>query len=529
MEDDRHIDTTPIDAGPIDAGPIDAGPIDAGPIDAGPIDAGLADHPLTAARLAKLNQLRAAGVDPYPPRFERTHLAAEIHERHQDLGPGRESGERASVAGRVMLHRSFGKLVFATLEDPSGRIQLMCASGDLPVADFEIFEQLDLGDWVGAEGEVVTTRKGEISVKVASFSLLSKSLRPLPDKWHGLQDPESRSRRRYLDLMMNPDSRKIARLRSSIVSRLREMFEERGYIEVETPVLLLEAGGALARPFVTHHHALDLDMYMRIATELHLKRLVVGGLERVFELGRIFRNEGIDSTHNPEFTMLESYEAFADYLDILGMVEEIVSDLAITATGDTVISYQGRDLDLTPPYRRARMVDLVAEAVGRPVWPDVSVDELRALADEHDVDHEPGWGPGKLVEAMFDDLVEHTIWEPVFVMDHPVEISPLARRHRDDPGLTERFEIFIAGREYANAFSELTDPLDQWERFVAQAKAKAAGDHEAHPIDEDYVMALEYGLPPTGGLGIGVDRLVMLLADRAHIRDVMLFPTNRPE
>ncbi len=492
-------------------------------------DTPLAGHPLTAARLAKLQALRDAGAEPYPPRFERTHLAADIHDRHDGLAPGMGSGERAAVAGRVMLHRSFGKLVFATIEDHTGRIQLMCSQGDLAPADFDRFEQLDIGDWVGAEGEIVTTRKGELSVKVASFDLLAKSLRPLPDKWHGLQDPESRSRRRYLDLMMNPDSRAVARLRSRVISRLRELFEDRGYVEVETPVLLLEAGGALARPFVTHHNALDLDMFMRIATELHLKRLVVGGLDRVFEIGRIFRNEGIDATHNPEFTMLESYEAFADYLDILSLVEEVVADLAVTATGSTVITYQGRTLDLTPPYRRARMVDLVAEAVGRDVWPDVPVEELRRLATEHDVDFEPGWGAGKLVEALFDSLVEDTIWEPVFVMDHPVEISPLARRHRDDPGLTERFEIFIAGREYANAFSELTDPIDQRERFLTQARAKAAGDEEAHPIDDDYVMALEYGLPPTGGLGIGVDRLVMLLADRSHIRDVILFPTHRPE
>ncbi len=486
-------------------------------------------HPLTAARLAKLTEMRAEGVEPYPVRFERSHFAAALHQIFQGLEPGAVTGEMVTVAGRTMLHRSFGKLVFATIDDVSGRIQLMASQAELEPAEFARFEDLDLGDWVGARGEVMTTRKGELTVKVSGFELLAKALRPPPDKWHGLQDSEARSRRRYVDLMMNPDARRVALLRSRVVSALRRMFEDRGYLEVETPVLLPEAGGALARPFSTHHNALGIDMSLRIATELHLKRLIVGGLDRVFEIGRIFRNEGIDATHNPEFTMLESYEALADYRDIMGMVEEMVSAVAVTAIGSDRLEYRGRTLSLQPPFARARMVDLVERAVGEPVWPDVPVEHLREIADRHQVGWEPFWGAGKLVEALFDHLVEHTIWDPVFVTDHPVEISPLARRHRDDPGLTERFELFIAGREYANAFSELNDPIDQRERFLAQARAKTAGDTEAHPIDEDYLMALEYGMPPTGGLGIGVDRLVMLLADQSHIREVILFPVLRPE
>ncbi|MFO7548819.1 MAG: lysine--tRNA ligase [Acidimicrobiia bacterium] len=490
---------------------------------------GVADHPLTAARLEKLDRLRGDGVEPYPVRFDRTATTAALHARHPDLGPGAATGEGVSVAGRVMLLRSFGKLVFATIQDATGRIQLFVSEADLDEPAFGRFADLDIGDWVGASGEVITTKKGELSVRVAEFVLLAKSLRPLPEKWHGLQDVEARSRRRYLDLVMSDESRRVALTRARTVSELRRRFEARGYIEVETPVLLTEAGGALARPFVTHHHALDQQMYLRIATELHLKRLIVGGFDRVFEIGRIFRNEGIDATHNHEFTMLESYEALADYLDMLRLVEEVIPAVAEAAVGSTRIVYQGRELDLRGPYRRARMVDLVAEATGEHVDFDSPIDAARNLARRHQIDPDPRWSHGKIVEELFDALVQPDLWEPTFVMDHPVEISPLARRHREAPHLTERFELFIAGSEYANAFSELNDPLDQRERFLAQARARAAGDHEAHPVDEDYLLALEYGMPPTGGLGIGVDRLVMLLTDRHHIREVILFPTMRPE
>ncbi len=487
------------------------------------------DHPLIAARAAKVAALREAGVDPYPVRYERSHLAAELHAVHGGLEPGVETEVDVSVAGRVMLHRSFGKLMFATIEDGSGTIQLFVAAADLDEAELARFADLDAGDWVGAEGTVMTTKKGELSVRVRSFHLLAKAIRPLPEKWHGLQDVEQRSRRRYLDLMMNSEARALAILRSKVVSELRRQFESRGYLEVETPILQSEAGGALAKPFATHHNALDIPMYLRIATELHLKRLVVGGLERVFEIGRIFRNEGVDSTHNPEFTMLESYEALADYTDIMRLVEEVIPAVAVAAVGSTSIEYKERALDLAPPYRRARMVDMVAGVLGQPVDVNAPAADLRALAEARGVGTDPAWGSGKIIEALFDELVQPDIWEPTFVLDHPVEISPLARVHRDSPGLTERFELFIAGQEYANAFSELNDPEDQRRRFEAQARAKAAGDEDAHGIDEDYIMALEYGLPPTGGLGIGVDRLVMLLADQAHIREVILFPTMRPE
>ncbi len=487
------------------------------------------DHPLIAARAAKVAALREAGVDPYPVRYERSHLAAELHAVHGGLEPGVETEVDVSVAGRVMLHRSFGKLMFATIEDGSGTIQLFVAAADLDEAELARFADLDAGDWVGAEGTVMTTKKGELSVRVRSFHLLAKAIRPLPEKWHGLQDVEQRSRRRYLDLMMNSEARALAILRSKVVSELRRQFESRGYLEVETPILQSEAGGALAKPFATHHNALDIPMYLRIATELHLKRLVVGGLERVFEIGRIFRNEGVDSTHNPEFTMLESYEALADYTDIMRLVEEVIPAVAVAAVGSTSIEYKDRALDLAPPYRRARMVDMVAGVLGQPVDVNAPAADLRALAEARGVGTDPAWGSGKIIEALFDELVQPDIWEPTFVLDHPVEISPLARVHRDSPGLTERFELFIAGQEYANAFSELNDPEDQRRRFEAQARAKAAGDEDAHGIDEDYIMALEYGLPPTGGLGIGVDRLVMLLADQAHIREVILFPTMRPE
>ena len=490
-------------------------------------EGGLADHPLTAQRLAK-HEATLAGPG-YPYRFERTSEAGDLQERYGSLEPGSETTDRVAVAGRLMAMRRMGKLTFAVLQDRSGRIQLFVDKRTLGEEGFDAFDDLDLGDWVGASGVVITTKKGEVSVRIDEFDLLARALRPLPDKWHGLQDIEMRSRRRYIDLMVNEDSRAIAIMRAKIVSELRRQFEARGYIEVETPVLLSQATGALARPFETHHHALDMHMYLRIATELFLKRLVVGGLEKVFEIGRIFRNEGIDSTHNPEFTMLESYEAFADYHDIMDMVEEMVRACAVVATGSTVVDYQGRSIDLGKPFRRERMVDLVAEATGEEISFDRPLAELRSIAERHGVEPDGAWGHGKIIDALFEELVADNLWEPTYVLDHPKEVSPLARENRNDPNLTERFELFIAGAEYANAFSELNDPLDQRRRFEAQAAARAEGDEEAHPIDEDYILALEYGLPPTGGLGIGVDRLVMLLTDQHHIREVILFPTLRPE
>ncbi|MCP4304575.1 MAG: lysine--tRNA ligase [bacterium] len=490
-------------------------------------DGGLADHPLTAQRLAK-HEATLSG-EGYPYRFDRSDYASELHERYEDLEPGTETTHRGAVAGRLMAVRKMGKLMFAVLQDTTGRIQLFVDKRTLGDEAFDLFADLDIGDWVGGSGVIITTKKGEVSVRIDDFTLLARALRPLPDKWHGLQDVEARSRRRYVDLMVNDKAREVALVRAKIVSELRRQFEARGYVEVETPVLLNQATGGLASPFRTHHNALEQDMYLRIATELYLKRLVVGGMERVFEIGRIFRNEGVDSTHNPEFTMLESYEAFADYRDIMVMLEEMIRACALIAVGTTEITYQGRTLDLAQPFRRVRMVDLVAEATGESVDFDRPIDEMRDLARRHGIEPDAIWGHGKIIDQLFEALVADNLWEPTYVLDHPKEVSPLARQHRNDPNLTERYELFIAGAEYANAFSELNDPLDQRRRFEQQALARAAGDDEAHPVDEDFILALEYGLPPTGGLGIGVDRLVMLLTDQHHIREVILFPTLRPE
>ncbi len=485
------------------------------------------DDPLVAARIAKHQE--AVRVGDYPYRFDRTDLAAALHERFDDIDPGTETGVEATVAGRLMNVRDMGRLAFGVLQDVSGRIQLFVSKAVLGNEELDRFLDLDSGDWIGATGEVMVTKKGELSVRISSFVLLSKALRPLPDKWHGLKDVEARSRQRYVDLMVNEESRKTALTRAKIVSEFRRQFENRDFVEVETPVLLSQATGATARPFETHHNALDLDLSLRIATELFLKRLVVGGIERVFEIGRIFRNEGVDATHNPEFTMLEAYQAFADYSDIMVLIEEVLKGVAEAAVGTSMLTYQGRMLDLTPPFRRVRLVDLVAEVVDEDVSLDTSIDRLRTLADRYGIEVDPSWGAGRVIYEIYEAVAESTIWEPTFVTDYPKDVSPLSRLHRDDPRLTERFELVIAGSEYANAFSELNDPFDQRERFEAQAAARAAGDDEAHPIDEDYIRALEYGLPPTGGLGIGVDRFVMLLTDRKHIREVILFPTMRPE
>lgn len=468
-------------------------------------------------------------VDDHPYRFERTALAADLAATHAELGPGSETGQLVAVAGRVMLKRSFGKLVFLTIRDYSGRIQLLAESSRLAGELFERVTEVNLGDWVGGEGEVVTTKKGELSVRLDSFVVLAQIHRPLPDKWHGMTDIEARSRQRYLDLIVNDRSLAVAQARAQVVSVLRSEFSQRGFVEVETPVLLSQATGAIARPFLTHHESLDLQMKLRISLELYLKRLVVGGMERVFEIGRVFRNEGIDSTHNPEFTMLEAYQALADYHDMITLVEEVFVSVVKSVTGGTTITYRGKSIDFNPPLRRATMLELVSEAAGEPVSLDRPLAELRGLAQRHGTEVDDRWGPGRVIEAIYDEVVEGSIWEPTFVTDHPKEISPLARIHRSSPDLTERFELVIAGSEYVNAFSELIDPLDQRTRFEEQAAARAAGDLEAHPLDEDFLRALEYGMPPTGGLGIGVDRLVMLVTDTHHIRDVILFPTLRPE
>jgi lysyl-tRNA synthetase class 2 len=481
---------------------------------------------LMASRRAKHEAILSGGG--YPSRFERTDMASALQERYSDLGEAVETEDRVSVAGRLMLHRSFGKLQFGTLRDASGSIQLFVDQGSAGEELAAQFGEADLGDWLGASGVIMTTKRGELSVKVDSFETLQKSLRPLPDKFHGLQDVEARSRRRYLDLMVNDEARDVAVVRTKIMSELRKQFADRDFVEVDTPVLLPQATGAIARPFATEHNALDMDMYLRIATELHLKRLVVGGFDRVFEIGRIFRNEGVDATHNPEFTMLEAYQALADYRDVLQLVEDVFVAVAEASVGSTLISYQDRELDLSPPFRVATMAELVSEAVGESVDNDTAPERLDELAHANGVAVEDGWSAGRLIAEIYEEVVEARIWEPTFVTHPPIEVSPLARRNPDDPRLADRFELVIAGSEYANAFSELNDPDDQRARFEEQAAARAAGDEEAHPVDEDYLLALEYGLPPTGGLGIGVDRLVMLLTDQAHIREVILFPTLRP-
>jgi lysyl-tRNA synthetase class 2 len=462
-----------------------------------------------------------------PYRFEPTSTAAAIRAAHPDLAPGTETDEVVTIAGRLMLRRVQGKLVFGTLQDATGRVQLFASAATTP--DFEELGARSIGDWIGVTGRVMATKRGELSVSVDEWVLLAEARRPFPDKWHGITDPDTRFRQRYVDLWVSEDEAAALRARSRIVSLIRRWLEERGFMEVETPTFHPIPGGATARPFVTHHNALDVDLYLRIAPELYLKRLVVGGFERVFEIGRVYRNEGLSPRHNPEFTMLELYQAYADYTDMMAITEELVAHLAQELHGTTVLDYDGRTLDLTVPWRRASMSDLVEEQTGVRVDVRTPLDELRRICREHGVAVEDAWGPGKLVLELYEKTTESTLWGPVFVTDYPKEVSPLARDHRELADMVERFEPIVAGRELGNAFSELTDPVEQRARMEAQARQRAAGDDEAMVVDDDYIRALEYGLPPTGGLGIGIDRLVMLLTGTTTIRDVILFPTLRPE
>jgi lysyl-tRNA synthetase, class II len=486
------------------------------------------EEELERQRLAKVEALREAGVDPYPVRFDRTHTAVQIHTRFGSLDPESSTGERASVAGRLMLSRRQGKLTFAELQDATGRIQLFVVKDALGDEAYERFQELDLGDWVGAGGEIITTKRGELSVRVDEFVLLAKAIRPLPEKWHGLKDVELRYRQRYLDLLVNPDATRIVEVRANAITAIRGFLIGRGFIEVETPMLQPTPGGALAKPFVTHMNALDLDLYLRIAPELYLKRLIIGGLERVFEINRNFRNEGVSVKYNPEFTMLEAYQAFADYHDMMELLEEMIGHTAREVLSTTDHTYQGKPMPLAAPFPRRRLIELASEAVKEELDLDMPIDALRKIADANAVPTDPAWGAGKIVVEIYERHVEPNLFAPTFVCDFPRETSPLARPHRDDPRFTEHFDLVIAGMEVGPAYSELTDPVDQRARFEAQAKARQAGDEEAMVLDEDFLKALEYGMPPTGGLGFGIDRFTMILADAPSIREVILFPLLRP-
>lgn len=490
---------------------------------------------LRQTRIEKVDQLRQLGINPYAYRWESTHSAAELQKKFVELPNGEEDPTEVAIAGRIMLRRFLGKLAFFTVQDETGSIQLYLEKKRIQENMGETaFKQLDklcdAGDFLGVQGTIKRTDKGELSIYVKEYTLLTKSLLPLPDKWHGLTDVAKRYRQRYVDLIVNPEVRDTFRKRASITAGIRRYLDEQGFIEIETPVLMSEAGGADARPFITYHNTLDMQLYLRIATELHLKRLIVGGFEKVFELGRIFRNEGISTRHNPEFTTIELYQAYADYHDMMNLTEAIITNVAQKVLGTLKINYQGEEVDLTPPWRRVTMHEIVQEKTGIDFAQFTDLEQAKEAAKQAGIqDIEDCSSIGKLLNEAFEQTVETTLIQPTFIIDYPVEISPLAKPHRSKPGLVERFELFMVGRETANSFSELTDPLDQRSRLEAQAARKAAGDLEAHGVDEDFLTALEYGMPPTGGLGIGIDRLVMLLTDAASIRDVIAFPLLKPE
>jgi lysyl-tRNA synthetase class 2 len=480
---------------------------------------------LMQQRLQKLQQLREQGADPFViTRFDRTHNAQDIVDNFEAM-----DGQTVSVAGRLRAKRLMGKGTFADLHDESGKIQLLLSLEIVGAERLELFNDFDLGDIVGATGRVFKTRRGEVTVEVADFQLLTKCFHALPEKFHGLTDIETRYRRRYVDLMVNPEVRDIFRLRSRIVSAMRRFLDERGFMEVETLMMQPIPGGATARPFITHHNTLDMDLYLRVAPELYLKRLIVGGFERVYEINRNFRNEGIDTRHNPEFTMMELYWAYVDYHDIMRLTEEMVAFIAQETLGATRITYQGNEIELAPPWRRLPMCEGIKERTGID-FSDVSLEEARRLAEGIGVKLQPDWNWGQIVQEVFEQKVEDTLIQPTFILDFPTDVSPLAKRKADNPKLVYRFEVFVGGQiELGNAFSELNDPLDQEERFREQARQKAAGDEEAMEYDKDFIHALEYGLPPCGGLGVGIDRLVMLLTDQNSIREVLLFPQLGPE
>ena len=482
-----------------------------------------------ATRLAKRAALFEAGQNPYPEHSELEDYVADIETKYADLADGEDTEDVVKIAGRVVAKRGQGKIMFIVVRDATAEIQLFCRINDIDEAAWNTLKALDLGDILGVTGVVVRTQRGQLSVAPKSATLLAKAVRPLPEKFHGLSDKETRYRQRYVDLIANDDVRETFRKRSQILSTFRRFMESDGYMEVETPILQTIQGGATAKPFITHFNALDQECYLRIATELHLKRCIVGGFERVFEIGRIFRNEGMDLTHNPEFTTMEAYRAFSDLEGMKALAQGVIKAANKAIGNPEVIEYQGQTIDLSGEWASRPMTDIVSDVLGKQVTIDTPVEELAAAAREKGLEIKPEWTAGKIIAEIYDELGEDTIVNPTFVCDYPIEVSPLAKRFEDDPRLTHRFELVIAGHEYANAFSELNDPVDQAERFAAQMAEKAGGDDEAMEYDEDYVRALEYGMPPAGGIGIGIDRVVMLLTNQASIRDVLLFPHMKPE
>ena len=476
-------------------------------------------------RLDKMHKIEEKGLKPFGYRYEFTHRSGDVKENFDALA---EAETEVKLAGRVMAIRGHGKTCFMDMQDKDGRIQVYVRKDVLGEENYALIKMMDIGDTVGVTGTVFRTHMGEVSIKAAALEMLSKSLRPLPEKWHGLKDLETRYRQRYVDLIVNPDVRDTFVKRSQIIRSVRDVLDSHGFLEVETPILNTIAGGAAARPFISYHNALDMQVYMRIAPELYLKRLIVGGMDRVYELGRVFRNEGIDNRHNPEFTSVEIYQAFADYRDMMDLTEEVVVKTAEKVLGTTKINYEGTEIELASPWKRISMIDAVKEYAGKDFINVTDLEEARAMAKELNVEVEATWGIGKIINACFEEYVEDKLIQPTFITGHPKEISPLAKSNPENPEITDRFEAFIYGREICNGFTELNDPIDQRERFLKQVEERANGDEEANMMDEDFVTALEYGLPPTGGLGIGIDRLVMFLTDSSTIRDVLFFPTMKP-
>jgi lysyl-tRNA synthetase class 2 len=481
-------------------------------------------------RREKLDRLRESGIDPYPVTFPRTATITEIREKYPDLEPGTETGDKVGVTGRVMLIRNTGKLCFATIRDAGGDLQVMLSLAKVGQEQLDFWKrEVDLGDHIGVEGEVITSRRGELSVMADRFAITSKCLRPLPEKHAGLTDPEARVRQRYVDLIVNDEARKMARLRSATVRAVRDFWHEEGYLEVETPMLQPIHGGAAARPFKTHINAYNMDLYLRIAIELYLKRLVVGGMEKVFEINRNFRNEGADSTHNPEFTMLEAYGTYLDYNDMADLTQRMYQKAVVAALGTTVVVHDGVEIDLgLTEWPRVTLYGSVSEALGEEVTPHTPIEAVRKLADARGISWDPKWGQGKLVQELFEELIEHTLIQPTFVMDYPVETSPLTRQHRDEPLLTEKWDLIGFGTELGTAYSELVDPVEQRRRLTEQSLLAAGGDPEAMQLDEDFLRALEYAMPPTGGVGVGIDRMIMAFTGKG-IRETILFPLVKPE